>query len=51
VRAADEFALRDGFAPHAVRIGVNAQVTLASFESAMGRLRQLLDNPPEQISV
>ncbi len=51
VRAADEFALRDGFAPHAVRIGVNAQVTLASFEAAVGRLRRLLDNPPEQISV
>ena len=51
VRAADEFALRDGFAPHAVRLAVNAQVTLASFESAVGRLRHLLDNPPEQISV
>ncbi|SNR70622.1 PLP-dependent aminotransferase family protein [Puniceibacterium sediminis] len=51
VRAADEFGLRDGFAPHAVRIGINAQVTMASFEAAMGRLRGLLDNPPEQISV
>ncbi|MGY9048155.1 hypothetical protein P775_19460 [Puniceibacterium antarcticum] len=51
VRSADEFALRDGFAPHAVRIAVNAQVTLASFEAAVWRLRGLLDNPPEQISV
>lgn len=51
VRAADEFALRDGFAPHAIRIGINAQVTLASFEAAMERLRRLLENPPEQIAV
>jgi len=51
VRTADEFALRDGRAPHAVRIAVNAQVPLGTFEEAMRRLRALLDNPPEQISV
>jgi len=51
IRSADEFALRDGRAPHAVRIAVNAHVSLKSFEAAMQRLRCLLDNPPEQISV
>lgn len=51
IRSADEFALRDGFAPHAVRIAVNAQVTLDSFVSALERLRGLLDNPPERIAV
>ena len=51
IRSADEFALRDGRAPHAVRIAINAHVTLASFEGAMQRLRRLLDNPLEQISV
>lgn len=51
VRSADEFALRDGRAPNAVRIAVNAHVSLARFEDAMQRLRGLLDNPPEQISV
>jgi len=51
IRSADEFALRDGRAPHAVRIAINAHVTLASFERAMQRLRRLLDNPLEQISV
>lgn len=51
IRSADEFALRDGRAPHAVRIAVNARVTLDVFEDAMQRLRHLLDNPPEQISV
>jgi DNA-binding transcriptional MocR family regulator len=51
LRSADEFALRDGRAPNAVRIAVNGHVTLARFEEAMLRLRMLLDNPPEQISV
>ncbi|WP_043841659.1 PLP-dependent aminotransferase family protein [Roseivivax marinus] len=51
LRTAEDFALRDGFAPHAVRIAVNAQVSLASFEAGMLRLRGLLDNPPERIAV
>jgi len=51
IRSADEFALRDGRAPNAVRITINGQVSLAKFEDAMLRLRSLLDNPPEQISV
>jgi DNA-binding transcriptional MocR family regulator len=51
IRSADEFALRDGRAPNAVRIGINGHVSLKRFEEAMLRLRALLDNPPEQISV
>ena len=51
IRSADEFCLRDGRAPHAVRLAVNGQVSLAAFEAAMQRLGGLLDNPPEQISV
>ncbi len=51
VRSADEFALRDGRAPNAVRIAMNGHVTLDQFEDATLRLRALLDNPPEQISV
>ena len=51
IRSADEFALRDGRAPHAVRIAVNAQVPLKQFENAMLQLRDLLGHPPEQISV
>jgi DNA-binding transcriptional MocR family regulator len=51
IRSADEFALRDGRAPNAVRITINGQVSLSKFEDAMLRLRALLDNPPEQISV
>lgn len=51
IRSADEFALRDGRAPNAVRIAMNGHVSLRKFEEAMLRLRNLLDNPPEQISV
>ncbi|NOD33900.1 MULTISPECIES: PLP-dependent aminotransferase family protein [unclassified Ruegeria] len=51
LRSADEFALRDGRAPNAVRIAMNGHVSLQRFEDAMLRLRALLDNPPEQISV
>ncbi len=51
VRSSEDFTVRSGRAPHAVRMAVNAGVSLATFESAMTRLRDLLDNPPEQISV
>ena len=51
VRPGEDFAPRNGFAPHAIRIGMNAQVALADFEAALARLRRLLDNPPEQILV
>lgn len=51
IRSADEFALRDGRTPHAVRIAVNAQIPLHQFESAMTQLRDLLEHPPEQISI
>ena len=51
VRAAEEFAGRDANAPHAIRMAINAGVSLNSFEAAMERLRDLLDHPPEQINV
>ena len=51
VRAAEEFASRDAQTPHAVRMAINAGVSLDSFEAAMHRLRDLLDHPPEEISV
>ncbi len=51
IRSADEFCLRDGRAPQAVRIAINTHVPLDQFEQAMQNLRRLLDNPPEQISV
>ena len=51
LRAAEEFAQRDSFAPHSVRIGMNAQVPMPDFLEALDRLRGLLDDPPEQILV
>lgn len=51
IRSAEQFVCRDARAPHAVRLAINAGVSLAAFEAATLRLRQLLDNPPEQLSV
>lgn len=51
IRPAEEFAGRESHAPHAVRIAINAQVSPATFEGAMMRLRDLLANPPERIGV
>ncbi|MEP5731890.1 MAG: PLP-dependent aminotransferase family protein [Sulfitobacter sp.] len=51
IRAAEEFASRDAQSPHAVRIAVNGAVSLSRFERAMEKLRDMLENPPEQISV
>lgn len=51
VRAAEEFAARQAQSPHAVRMAINAGVSLSSFEAAMARLRDLLDNPSDEISV
>ncbi|MGY3436566.1 MULTISPECIES: aminotransferase-like domain-containing protein [unclassified Marinovum] len=51
IRSAEGFALREARVPHAVRIAINAQVKLETFEDAMQRLRRLLDDPPENIGV
>lgn len=51
IRAAEDYACRDARTPHAVRIAINAGVSLQSFEAAFERLRVLLDNPPDQIGV
>ncbi|KPU84499.1 hypothetical protein JI58_03465 [Marinosulfonomonas sp. PRT-SC04] len=51
VRSADDFALLDGRAPHAVRITVNGQIPLETFERAMYVLEDLLNNPADLIEV
>ncbi len=51
VRTAEDYADRHAAAPHAIRLTVNAGVSRASFEAALERLRQLLDNPPDRIAV
>ena len=51
IRSAEDYLGRNAPAYHAVRIAINAGVSLDSYEHAIGRLRELLDNPPEQIGV
>lgn len=51
LRSADDFALIDGRAPHAVRIAVNGQIALKHFAGAMAVLEHLLSNPPDCIEV
>ncbi|MCG7492109.1 PLP-dependent aminotransferase family protein [Thalassobius sp. Cn5-15] len=51
LRSAEDFALRDGRAPHAVRIAVNGMVDQERFEAGILRLAELLDNPQEEIGV
>lgn len=50
LRTAEDYVPRNGFAPHAVRLAVNASVSLNSFENALERIRALLDNPPESLA-
>lgn len=51
LRSADHFTLRDGRAPHAVRIAANGRIDPDCFQAAMGRLAGLLQNPPTEIEV
>lgn len=51
IRAAEDFSLRDDRAPHAIRIAINAQVSLARFESALADLHEILMGAPEDASV
>ncbi|MEP3345943.1 MAG: PLP-dependent aminotransferase family protein [Litoreibacter sp.] len=49
IRSAEDYQGRSAPTLHAVRIAINAGVSLKSFEAAIARLKVLLDNPPEQI--
>ena len=51
IRPAEEYALREARAPHAVRLAINAGISLEDFEGVIERLRVLLDNPPEILGV
>ncbi|WP_300517874.1 PLP-dependent aminotransferase family protein [Aliiroseovarius sp.] len=51
LKSSEGFALRDGRAPHAVRLAVNGQVAQGCYEAALVKLRALLDNPVEEMTV
>ncbi len=51
VRTADDFAMLDGRAPHAIRIAINGNLSLERFEEALSRLSVLLSTPQDLIEV
>ncbi|WP_371224558.1 PLP-dependent aminotransferase family protein [Roseovarius sp. 2305UL8-3] len=51
IKAADEFALPDGAAPHAVRLGLNANMKPARYEQALQKLSDMLARPPESVDL
>lgn len=51
VKAADEFAMPDGFAPHAVRISLNSSVPPEAFEAALGQMSKMLGHPPLNVDL
>ena len=51
IKSADEFALSDGQAPNAVRIGLNPQLSDADFERALRRISEMLENPPVSVDI
>ncbi|WP_371168730.1 PLP-dependent aminotransferase family protein [Aliiroseovarius sp. 2305UL8-7] len=50
VRPGDDFALRSGPSPQAVRISINGQMPLQRFRTVLEDIATLLDNPPESMS-
>ena len=51
LKSAEEFGLRQSTTVHAVRIALDGTLSMAEFEAAIRRLVELLDNPPEKITV
>ncbi|QQA44620.1 PLP-dependent aminotransferase family protein [Pelagovum pacificum] len=49
IKPADEFALSDTGAPHAVRLTVNARMPDSAFSDAMARIDGLLARPPHDM--
>ncbi|WP_306116385.1 MULTISPECIES: PLP-dependent aminotransferase family protein [unclassified Roseovarius] len=51
LKSSEDFVLRDNRAPHSVRMAINAQIATGCFEKAVDTIRDLLDNPQDDISV
>lgn len=51
IKPADEFALPDGSAPHAVRLAINTHISDERFESALNAVSRLLANPPTNVDL
>ena len=50
-QAADEFSLPEGRAPHAVRVGLNPNISEREFEKALSTLSGLLAAPPVSVDL
>ena len=51
IKAADEFSLPEGRAPHAVRVGLNPNISEREFEKALSTLSGLLAAPPVSVDL
>ncbi|APX88555.1 GntR family transcriptional regulator [Brevirhabdus pacifica] len=51
VKPADEFALPDGAAPHAVRLALNADMPEARFRAALATMSDFLQRPPAGVDI
>ncbi|SLN35809.1 2-aminoadipate transaminase [Roseovarius albus] len=51
IKPSDEFALPDGHAPNAVRLGLNANVSKETFEKALRTMSRLLARPPANVDL
>ncbi len=51
IKPADEFALADGHAPNAVRLGINAHIPQHVFEAELQKMSDLLTQPPVGVDI
>lgn len=51
LKSSEDFVPRDKRAPHSIRMAINAQIATGCFEAAVDKIRDLLDNPNEEITV
>ncbi len=51
IKPSDEFALPDGHAPNAVRLGLNPDIPIDAFEGALRTLSKLLAMPPANVDL
>ncbi len=51
LKSSEDFVLREMRAPHCVRLAIHGLIASECFEDAMTKVRVLLDNPQEEISV
>ncbi|WP_297771636.1 PLP-dependent aminotransferase family protein [uncultured Roseovarius sp.] len=51
LKSSEEFVAREARAPHCVRLAVDGRIAEGCFERAVDKVRNLLDNPQEELTV